>query len=229
MKAASVTICVVAILGLAAGVQADYVSTFNVTQADFTLQGFSSGGIPTDGPDTLDITDVIGTYDLDIPPEGGMWEVFVEGTVELDFDKDGTMDATCVIDPISLGLHASSGPQTSWGPGEVLLPEMTFEYDIYSLTLHDLVLGFEVDLDGDYPSGSFGPNAYANFMISNGENGNLGELNLVLTILDNASGGGDGIMDGWLAAQITVTAVPEPTTVGLLIAGGLALLMRRRH
>lgn len=219
------------LLALASVAQADYVSTFNITQADFTLYGFSSGGpptgVPTDGPDYFDVTNVQGTYDLDIPPDGDLWNVSIEGTVGLDLDQDGAADATGNVGPIVLGEFASPGPGTSWGPGEIPLPETTFEYPPYSLTLHDLLLGYEVNLDGPYPSGSFGPNAFGYFVVSNDTGGNLYDLNLILTALDNGSGGGDGVMDGWLSGQFTVTAVPEPATIVLLAFG--ALTPRRRR
>ena len=112
------------------------------------------------------------------------------------------------------------------------LPEVTFQYDIYSFTLINLLLGFDVDLDGTYPSGSFGANSFANVTLTNDVGGNLGGLNTVLTMLDNQSAAdspvGDGVLEGWVSASITVTAVPEPATIVLLAIGGVAFWRSRR-
>ncbi len=234
MKDASAVICLAVILIMGASAEAAYISTFDVTQADFSLYGFSENGVPTNGPDYLDITNAVGTFDLVIPPAGMMVDITVEGTIGVDFDQDGVVDASIVIEPTSLGEYASSGPATAWGPGTVPLPEVTFEYGIVSFTLVNLLMGFDVDLDAEYGSGTFGANSYMNLVLSNDEGGNLLALNTILTMLDNEtalgdSEVGDGVLEGWLSGQVTVTAVPEPAALGLLAIGGAMMIGRRRR
>jgi hypothetical protein len=226
------TICAVAGLILAANGAAQavtYVSTFNVDQEDFSLTGFSMVNpsdptgprIPTTGPDYMYIDNVTGTYNLDIPPAGGSWDVYVSGSVSVDYDKDGVWDDTQTLDNEYLGNFASPGPSTSWGPGSI---PFTVTYNVFTF---DFILDYQANLDGGYPSGSFGSNAYTSFTLSGDPAGML-LGNTYLTEQDNLYGGGDGIIDGWMAADLTVTCVPEPATLGLLLIGGLALLRRRR-
>ncbi|MCK4340656.1 MAG: HYR domain-containing protein, partial [Phycisphaerae bacterium] len=191
---------------------AEHVSTFDVTQADFSLIGFSAAGTPptpTSGLDYLDVTNLNGTYNLDIPPAGSSWHVWIAGSMDFDFDQSGgPPDASATFNDY-LGQYVSTGPKTSWGPGQVPLPELVFEQPPYYLELHDLLLGFDVDLDGTYPSGSYGAGAYAIFVLSNDTGGNLYDLNVILTMLDNTSGGADGVIDGWLQSDFSVICRSE--------------------
>ena len=221
-----ITICLVVSMLVISGVaQADYVSTFNVDQADFSLTGFSTGanpGVATGGPDYMTIDNVTGTYDMDIPAAGGSWDVYVSGSVSVDFDKDGTWDDTQTLDNEYLGNYPSPGPSTSW---ELYDMPLTVTYDIY--TLHFLV-SYEASVDGGYPSGNFGPNANINLTLSADPAypGDIYVLNTYLTGEDNASGGGDGVIDGWMTGDLAVTCTPEPATIALLGLG--ALLLRKR-
>ena len=206
---------------------AEFISTFSIVQADFNLSGFSwdhdgnpdTPRIPTGGPDTLLIDNVIGAYALDIPPIGGSWDVSIAGWLEVDFNQDGTYDAEFTFDEY-LGNYASPGPSTSWGPSSPI--PFTVTYD--STTL-DLTVAFDVDLDGAYPADLFGSNAYAKFTISGTD---IVAFNALLTYLDYTQGGDDGLFNGHIRGGIVVTAIPEPTTIALLGLGGLALLRKRR-
>ena len=198
--------------------RADYVSIFAIQQADFSLSGFSSGGIATCGPDSLLINNVtLGQYSLDIPPAGGSWDVYVSGIVELDFDSDGTWDLSLPFFDEYVGTYPSPGPSTKWGPGSVPIAVQ------YGGTTYNYLLAYDVDLDNsDYPDGYMGPNAYADFTLS-GDCGSMLLLNSYLTDADNAQGGGDGVIDGQIAVGLAVTVVPVPGAV-LLGAVGLCMI-----
>ena len=222
-----ITICLVvgmilAISGLAQAVT--YVSTFNVTDANFSLTGFSSGGVPTTGPDNLYIDNVTGTYDLGIPPVGTSWDVSSSGSFWLDFDKDGTADATGDWNEY-LGHFTSPGPagiDTHWGPGSV---DFTAEYDS---TTYNFTLAYEIYFDNTAtPSGDFGDDAFGDYTLSGDAAGML-LGNTYLTALDNASGGGDGVIDGWMGYTQYITCIPEPATIALLGLGALSLIRRKR-
>ena len=77
--------------------------------------GSLTTAFPADGPDYLDITNPIGTFELAIPPAGMVVDIMVEGVIGVDFDRDGVVDASIVIDPVSVGTHASSGRRRRGG------------------------------------------------------------------------------------------------------------------
>jgi len=189
------------------------VSTFNVTQADFNLTGFSSNPdgdpstptLPSSGPDYPNITNVDGAYNMDIPPAGIKYIVVISGWLEADFDEDGTWDEH--IDFIkNIGPRTSPGPSTSWN-GTMSIPVT------YNGQTFDLIVQYDVDVDGKYPSDSFGPNAHAYFIISGPD---IMQFNAMLAYLDNTSGGDDGYIDGLLRGVISVSCVPcEPPAVAV--------------
>lgn len=219
----------VACLACAGSAMACYVSTFDGCDADFTLTGFSASGVPTNGPDTLLIENIVGTYDLNIPDAGGLYSVCVEGYIAMDYDSDGTYDFAQTIDPTYVGDYVSPGQTTAWS-GDITLPDFDYDLGFGTRTMHDIVLGFDVDVDGPYGSGPFGPNAYALFTLSNGPEGNLIDLNTDLTVLDGMIGGGDGVVAGKVCGEIIITLepVPTPATAMLLGLGGLVATRRRR-
>ena len=189
------------------------VSTFNVAQADFNLTGFSSNPdrdpstptLPSSGPDYLNITNVDGTYNMDIPPAGIKYIVVISGWLEADFDEDGEWDEH--IDFIeNIGPRTSPGPSTSWN-GTMSIPVT------YNGQTFDLIVQYDVNVDGKYPSDSFGPNAHAYFIISGPD---IMQFNAMLAYLDNTSGGDDGYIDGLLRGVISVSCVPcEPPAVAV--------------
>lgn len=225
------------ILAANGAAQADYDSIFDV-EADFSLSGFSTGtgpttSTPTSGPDDFDLTNVTGTYSLNIPPAGTSWDVYSSGTYWLDFDGDNNVDATGTWNEY-LGNFTSPGPagiDTHWGPGDVDLDVTA----IVDGTTYTFVwnLAYEVDFDNDAtPSGAFGSNACGHYTLSGGDTLGLYALqvaNTELTDLDNASGGGDGVIDGRMGYTQHITCVPEPATMSLLVLGGIGALLRRRR
>ena len=181
------------------------VSNFYITRADFNMTGFSlnpdgnpaTPTLPSSGPDYLNITNISGAYNMDIPPAGIKYVVVISGWLEADFDKDGTWD-THFDFAESIGPRTSPGPSTSWTgimPFTVTYNGQTF----------DLTIQYDVDVDGSYPSGSFGTNAHANIIISGPD---ILQFNAVLAYLDNTSGGDDGYFDWWLRGNISVSCIP---------------------
>lgn len=224
-KCIGLLVIAIAVIFLAGSAQAAHVSNFNITQADFSSTGFSTGGpptgVPTAGPDLLDFDNIEGTYNLDIPPAGGSWDVYMAGSLWADFDKDGTTDDTLVFDEY-VGNYASPGPSTtSWGPGSI---PFTVEY---SGIFFDFLLEYNVNIDGGYPPGDFGCDAFASLTLS-GDTSGMYLLNTYLTDLDNDQGGGDGVINGWIGGNIIVTAVPIPGAVWLFGSGLIGLVGIRR-
>ena len=196
-----------------------YTSTFSFTSAHFHLTGFSEdqGGtvVPSTGPDYLDIDGVQGTYDMNIPPAGTTWDVLVSGSIEVDYDADGTWDLSATVSPpYPAGNFESPGPITSAAG--------TFPYTfLWEGASYDFSVDYAVDLDGPYPAGPFGPNAFATLTVTGDDAGML-MGNEFLTGIDD----GDGILDGYFRGDVTVTCIPEPAALALLALGAVYLIGR---
>jgi len=181
------------------------VSSFNITQADFNMTGFSfnpdgnpsTPTYPSSGPDYLNITSVIGTYNMDIPPAGTKYVVVISGWLEADFDENGTWD-------IHFDFFENIGPRTSPGPSTSWVGSMPFTV-AYNGQSFDLIAQYDIDVNGSYPSDSFGDNAHANFTISGPD---IMTFNAMLAYMDNISGGDDGYIDGLVRGNISVSCIP---------------------
>jgi len=64
---------------------------------------------------------------------------------------------------------------------------------------------YDIDVNGSYPSDSFGDNAHANFTISGPD---IMTFNAMLAYMDNISGGDDGYIDGLVRGNISVSCIP---------------------
>lgn len=198
--------------------QASFVSTINISQADYLITGFASGG-----PLSMQISNATGSYSLDIPASGS-YSVFVESTFMLDSNRDGITDGFFTTGLVDLGMLSSPGASSAWSATGMTLPNATFEVVPGSpFTLSGVTLDMDIDLDGPYPGGAIGSLGYANMTFSGG---NLAAFNAMLTQIDNTIGGGDGLFDGYLSGMTTVTVsvVPIPAAALPMLAmlgGGL--------
>ena len=181
------------------------VSSFNITQADFNMTGFSSNPdgnpstptYPSSGPDYLNITSVIGTYNMDIPPAGVRYVVIISGWLEADFDEDEAWDT-------HFDFFENIGPRTSPGPSTSWVGSMPFTV-AYNGQSFDLIAQYDIDVNGSYPSDSFGDDAHANFTISGPD---IMTFDAMLAYMDNISGGDDGYIDGLVRGNISVSCIP---------------------
>jgi len=221
---------VAGVAAIATAAQANFISTLTIDQADYLVSGFSSGGVPSAGPMTSQFSYIAGSYNLDIPTAGGSYLITLDSNFAIDSNRDGIVDAVFSTGPVSLGVHASPGPGTAWFATGVALPDITVEIIPGSpFTLTGASLDLDVALDGPYPGGTFGSLAHANLTVAGG---NIFDLNVMLTALDNAVGGGDGIFDGFISGSATMTfsAVPAPASaLSFLALGGISCSRRRRR
>ncbi len=222
-----ILVSVAAVAAIASGASADRISTFTITQADYLVTGFASGGLPSAGPLVSHFSNITGSYVLDIPSTGS-WQVTMDSSFEIDSNRDGIADQFFATGPVDMGVRAGSGPATAWIRTGVALPDITLEpIPGMPFTLSGAMLDMDVDLDGPYPAGNFGSLAHADFSLYGG---NVELFNQLLFAADIQIGGGDGLFDGFISGTSTITLSPIPapaSALSLLALGGLACRRRR--
>ena len=211
-------------LTTAAGLaMASHVSTFDITSGDYVLTGFAAGGFPTAGPTVGTLSNITGTYALDIPPAGTVWDIWVEGNMAFDIDEDGTADFVQSIPSTFVETATSTGPATSF-TDTVAVDDFTVDIGGGPVTISGLMALITIDVDGPYPGGSFGAAASMSVSLSGGD---IMLFNSLLDALDNAGLDDDMVTAGFVG-DFTVTLVPSPAPMALLGLGGLVAMRRRR-
>ncbi|MBL4808771.1 MAG: hypothetical protein JKY43_01770 [Phycisphaerales bacterium] len=203
---------------------ASYVSTFDFTGGDFVLSGFAAGGFPTPGPTVGSLTNITGSYDLDIPVAGTSWDIFVEGSMNFDFDEDGIYETVMAIPYGFVETATSTGPATSF-TNTVAVADFDIDTGLGGIiTISGLMATIFIDVDGPYGSGPMGAGATMNVSLSGGD---IFILNAFIDAADNA-GLDDDIMTAGFFGDFTVTLIPAPGALALLGMGGMIATRRRR-
>ncbi|AEH44878.1 protein of unknown function DUF1555 [Thermodesulfatator indicus DSM 15286] len=212
---------------LAVGARA-YTWTYN-TNFDFDLTGFSVNGTPTNGPLTLTIDNITG---LTLPdPPSGTYQWYLEiDNFFLDFVPGTTDDdiSGSNLGPFNIGTwEAPLSSSGSYNLGNFDVPELPVDYDgdgTIDFTLGDYTVEnalFSWEIYDDTNALADPGDTITKIILTLTADNLYDTINADLTLLDNILGGGNGIIDGTGTADFKVSAVPEPSTVLLLGAGGL--------
>ncbi|OAG28721.1 PEP-CTERM sorting domain-containing protein [Thermodesulfatator autotrophicus] len=215
---------------LAVGARA-YTWTYNTT-FDFALTGFSdptnTPPTPTNGPLTLEISNITG---LTLPnPPAGTYDWYLEiDSFSLDFGY-GHQFADNNLGTSYIGTwEAPLSSSGSFSLGDFYVSQIDITYGGYSFSLGDYLVQnaifswylYEDDAGTDLAE----PGDEIKKIILTLTADNLDStINADITTIDNILGGANGIIDGTGTADFKVSAVPEPSTVLLLSAGGLIAL-----
>ncbi len=230
------TLTAAAVVALTAGLAAaaTHTSTIQIDRGRATVSNFTGAGPLAVNlnmaTDTL--TPASGTYSLDIPAAGTVWQVFASGSIDIDFDGDNVFETSLVVDNVLVDSSwTSPGFFTSW-TGSYILPIADFEFDTtpYGGSGSILFTGVSatitgVDLDNPAASGALGDNAYVDLTIDAATG--LDEVKMLLTAADML-GNGDGILNFRFNTDMAFTLVPAPGAAGVLAFGGLVAARRRR-
>ncbi len=202
---------------------ASYVSTFDVTGGDFVLSGFAAGGFPAPGPTVGSLTNITGSYDLNIPTAGTTWDIFVQGSMNFDIDEDGIYETVLNIPYGFVETAVSTGPATSF-TNTVAIADFDVPTLMGPVTISGLMATISIDVDGPYGAGPMGSGASMNFSLFGGD---ILAFNALIDAADNAGLDDDMITAGFFG-DFTVTLVPAPSALGLLGLGSLVATRRRR-
>ncbi len=213
---------------------ATHTSTIQIDHGRATVSNFTGPG-PLSvnlnmATDTL--TPASGTYSLDIPAAGTVWQVFANGSIDVDFDGDDVFETSLSVDNVLVDSSwTSPGFFTSW-TGMYVLPIADFSFDTtpYGGSGSILFTGVSatvtgVDLDNTAAAGALGANAYADLSIDAATG--LDEVKTLLTAADML-GNGDGILNFRFNSNLAFTLVPAPGAASVLALGGLLATRRRR-
>lgn len=219
------------------GVRA-YTWNYSNVSFDFNLDGFSNTSsnspTPTNGPIQLTISNITGLT-LPNPPAGTYdWYLTIDN-FSLDFAPNATWDDVYVsnLGPFYVGTWQAPLASTGSVSDDVTIPSYTFTLQGYTFTVggytvNNATLSWEL-----YNSGVLAqPGDPITKIILTLTGDNLDTtISADLTALDNTLGGANGYIDGTGSASFKLSAVPEPSTVLLVGAGGLLVmgLARRRR